>query len=189
MAFYKLLSKLWKNPRKNMKEAYRAYLQQWRKEPVTIRILRPTRLDRARALGYRPIKGIVLVRQRIKAGSHSLPRITKGRSSKKQRQTMILRKSYKLIAEERVSKKFRNCEVLNSYEVGNDGKNYWFEVILVEKGHPNVRKDRNLANLAKKSGRAHRGLTSAGRKVRGLRNKGKGVEKARPSRRANLRRL
>lgn len=189
MAIYKLLSKLWKNPRKNMKEAYRAYLQQWRKEPVTVRIARPTRLDRARTLGYKPIQGIILIRQRVNAGSHMRPHITKGRRPKNQRQTLILRKNYKLIAEERVSRKYRNCEVLNSYQVGNDGKNYWFEIILVEKNHPNILKNKNLANLAKKSGRAHRGLTSAGRKVRGLRSKGKGAEKARPSRRANSRRL
>ena len=34
-------------------------------------------------------------------------------------------------------------------------------------------------------GRVFRGLTSAGRKSRGLRNKGKGAEKIRPSIRAN----
>ena len=100
---------------------------------------------------------------------------------------MILRKNYQLIAEERVSKKYRNCEVLNSYEVGNDGKNYWFEIILVERNHPNIVKQSQYAGIAKKQGRANRGLTSAGRKVRGLRHKGKGAEKARPSRRANQR--
>ena len=102
---------------------------------------------------------------------------------------MILRKNYQLIAEERAARKYKNCEVLNSYEVGNDGKNYWFEIILVERNHPNIRNNPNYANLAKKQGRAHRGLTSAGRKMRGLRHKGKGAEKARPSRRANLRRM
>ena len=189
MVFYKLLSRLWKNPRKNMKEQYRAYLQEWRKEPVTVRIKRPTRLDRARRLGYKPIQGIILVRQRVKAGSHMRPRITKGRRPKAKRQTMILRKNYQLIAEERVSRKFSNCEVLNSYEVGNDGKFYWFEVILVERNHPNIVSKPQYVGVAKKKGRAHRGLTSAGRKMRGLRHKGKGAEKARPSRRANNRRL
>ena len=189
MAFYKFLSQLWKNPRKNMLEAYREYLQQWRKEPVTLRIKRPTRLDRARSLGYRPILGIILVRQRVIAGSQKRPRIAKGRRPKTQRQTMILRKNYRLIAEERVSRKFKNCEVLNSYEVGNDGKHYWFEVILIDRAHPNIVKKPQYAGVAKKRGRAHRGLTSAGRKVRGLRHKGKGSEKARPSRRAHLRKL
>ncbi len=172
-----------------MKEQYRKYLQEWRKDPVTLRIKRPTRLNRARMLGYKPILGIILVRQRVKAGSHRRPRITKGRRPKASRQTMILRKNYQLIAEERASRKYTNCEVLNSYEVGNDGKHYWFEIILIERNHPNIVKNPNYAGVAAKKGRAHRGLTSAGRKVRGLRHKGKGAEKARPSRRANKRRM
>ena len=118
------------------------------------------------------------------------PRITKGRRPKAQRQTMILRKNYQLIAEERASRKYTNCEILNSYEVGNDGKHYWFEIILIDRDHPNItKKDSKYKNIAKKQGRVHRGLTSAGRKVRGLRHKGKGAEKARPSRRANSRRM
>jgi len=172
-----------------MREQFRQYLQKWRKEPVTLRIERPTRLDRARRLGYKPIQGIILVRQRVKAGSHMRPRITKGRRPKAKRQTMVLRKNYQLIAEERASRKYTNCEVFNSYQVGNDGKNYWFEIILVERNHPNIVKNKQYAGAAKKKGRAHRGLTSAGRKMRGLRHKGKGVEKARPSRRAHSRRL
>jgi large subunit ribosomal protein L15e len=189
MAVYKRIAELWKNPRKNMLASYRKYLQEWRKEPATIRIERPTRLDRARMLGYKPIQGIILIRQRLIAGSHKRPNITGGRRPKTQRQTLILRKNYQLIAEERVSRKYKNCEVLNSYEVGNDGKHYWFEIILAERNHPNIRKDKRYAKAAEKRGRAHRGLTSAGRKIRGLRTKGKGAEKARPSRRANLRRL
>ncbi len=50
-----------------------------------------------------------------------------------------------------------------------------------------LRKQLKLKNIAKKKGRAFRGLTSAGRKSRGLRRKGKGAEKVRPSLRANKR--
>jgi large subunit ribosomal protein L15e len=74
-----------------------------------------------------------------------------------------------LIAEERVAKKFPNFEVLNSYWVGEDGLYKWFEVILVSPDAPSIKKDKNLnwiCDEAHKS-RVHRGLTSAGKKIRG----------------------
>jgi ribosomal protein L15E len=39
-------------------------------------------------------------------------------------------KSLQRIAEERASVKYPNMEVLNSYWVGHDGRQKWFEVIL-----------------------------------------------------------
>ena len=70
-----------------------------------------------------------------------------------------------------------------------DGKYYWFEVILVDPAHPVIKADPKINWICDKKHRSRvfHGKTSAGRKVRGLRHKGKGAEKARPSRRANLR--
>ena len=110
-----------------------------------------------------------------------------GRRSAHMRRTKILSKNYQQVAEERAHKKFVNCEVLNSYKAGEDGKNYWYEVILVDTYHPQMLKDKHLQFLRFKTGRAERGLTSAGRKARGLRKKGTGAEKIRPSLRANKR--
>jgi large subunit ribosomal protein L15e len=98
---------------------------------------------------------------------------------------MNLHKNYQAIAEERANKSFVNCEVLNSYYVGEDGKSYWYEVILVDRAHPSVLADKRTAGITRQRGRAYRGLTSAGRRTRGLHNKGMGAEKIRPSRRAN----
>ena len=80
---------------------------------------------------------------------------------------------------------------MNSYYVAQDGNHYWYEIILVDRKHPVVLADKKLSWIAaaNKKGRAARGITSAGRKARGLRHKGKGAEKARPSSRANLRRI
>ena len=50
-------------------------------------------------------------------------------------------KSLKQIAEERVSKRFPNLSVLNSYYVWEDGTSKWFEVVLVDPNHPSIRKD------------------------------------------------
>ena len=67
--------------------------------------------------------------------------------------------------------------------------NYWYEIILVDKSHPAIKADKKMSWVCsgKHKNRAFRGLTSAGRKSRGLRNKGKGAEKVRPSQRANKR--
>ena len=63
-------------------------------------------------------------------------------------------------------------------------------MILIDKAHPVIRADKNLNWISEKqhTRRVYRGLTSAGRKARGLRNKGKGAEKIRPSRAAVINR-
>lgn len=187
MGFIAHLSKLWQ---KNgmPKELKRERLISWRREPATTRVERPTRPDRARALGYRAKHGIFIVRQRVSKGGHVRTRPNKGRRSRNMSIHIDLRKNYRQIAEERASKKHPNCEVLNSYYVLEDGKHQWFEVIMVDRAHPQTRKDHRTSWIAGQRGRAQRGLTSAGRKGRGLRKKGKGAEKARPSRRAHARR-
>ena len=62
-----------------------------------------------------------------------------------------------------------------------------YEIILIDRDHPRIKKDNRTKWVSKKSGvgRAFRGLTSAGKKSRGLRNKGKGAEKIRPSLNSN----
>ena len=97
--------------------------------------------------------------------------------------------NYRWIAEQRVARKFTNLEVLNSYQIGKDGVNYFFEVILVDPEMPEIKTDKNMAWITKAGnrGRPFRGLTSAGKKSRGLRNKSTQL-KVRPSLRANQRR-
>jgi large subunit ribosomal protein L15e len=138
----------------------REKLIQWRREPTVTRIARPSRLGRARALGYKAKPGYVLARTKVRRGSLRKSRPRSGRKPSKMGVNKItMAKSLQLIAEERCSKKFPNLEVLNSYWVGEDGKHKYYEVILVDSAHP----------AGKRKGRAIRGLTSAGRKVRGLR--------------------
>ncbi len=167
----------------------RARLIAWRRESATTRLEHPTRLDRARALGYRAKQGIFIVRQRLTRGSHRREDWSGGRHSHNMGARLNLHKNYQAIAEVRANKAYPNCEVLNSYYVTEDGKNYWYEIILADRAHPSVLADKRTAWIGKIHGRAFRGITSAGRKHRGLRHKGKGVEKARPSRRAHKRSL
>ncbi|MBW2970355.1 50S ribosomal protein L15e [Candidatus Woesearchaeota archaeon] len=185
MGVFKYLSNMWRADGMPA-ELKRERLIKWRREPVTVRIDSPTRIDRARALGYHAKQGVFVVRQRVKKGSHKRPDWAGGRRSRNMGSRLMLNKNYKTIAEERASKKFANCEVLNSYYVLEDGKNYWFEVIMVDRAHPCVLSDKRTNWVLGQPGRVFRGLTSAARRSRGLHKKGKGSEKTRPSRKAHL---
>ncbi len=150
----------------------------------------PTRLDRARAVGYRAKGGFVLVRVRVRRGGQRKRAIIAGRRPKhKGVLRMTLAKSLRRIAEERAQKHYPNLEVLNSYWVGEDGKQKFYEVILVDPSHPEILADPKVRWVAERAnrGRVYRGLTSAGTEGRGLRWKGKGAERFRPSRARNRR--
>lgn len=188
MALYKRIKELWKIPKKNLGELYRQRLIQWRKEPSVLKIEKPTRLDRARSLGYKAKKGFVIVRVKVKSGGRKRPQIKKGRRSKHTRKKKVLSKSYQSVAEERAQRKFKNLEVLNSYNVLSDSIYKWFEIILVDPCRPEILKDKNISWISSKKNRVFRGKTSAAKKSRGLRNKGFGAEKVRPSLRSKKRR-
>jgi large subunit ribosomal protein L15e len=184
MGYLKYVAQAWKKPSAGLGDAYRANILAWRKEPVTTRIAHPSRPDRAHALGFKAKEGFVMVRQRVKRGGKQRPDIKGGRKSSKSSQRLSLRSNYRQICEQRAIRKYPNCEVLNSYWVAEDGKYCWYEIILIDRAHPNIQREPHLKNIAAMRGRTWRGLTSAGKKSRGLRRKGKGAEKVRPSRRA-----
>ena len=77
--------------------------------------------------------------------------------------------NYKAVAEQRAERKFGNLVVLNSYWIAQDGKHYWFEVIMVDPSRPEIKNDPRLNWVCKVKRRAARGLTSAALKYRGLR--------------------
>ncbi|MCD6474129.1 MAG: 50S ribosomal protein L15e [Thermoplasmata archaeon] len=161
-------------------------LIEWRRGDAIVRVDKPLRPDRARALGYKAKQGFILVRARVRKGGRRKERPNKGRKPSKMGVKKITpKKSIQRIAEERVARKYPNMEVLNSYWVGKDGKYHYYEVILVDRSHPAILNDSQINWIVHDRGRAFRGKTSAGKKGRGLRNKGKGAEKARPSVRAN----
>jgi len=64
-----------------------------------------------------------------------------------------------------------------------DGLHEWFEIIMVDPHHPVIKADKTINWICsnKQKGRAFRGLTAAGKAGRGLKWKGKGAEKVRPS--------
>ncbi|MGC9310991.1 MAG: 50S ribosomal protein L15e [Candidatus Aenigmatarchaeota archaeon] len=181
MALIYYLRNIWKKPKES--PFYKERLIAWRTQGTMVKCENPTRPDKAHALGYKAKPGFVVVRVKIKKGTRVRRRVTKGRKPKKLGTRIPAKKSKQWICEERAGKKYSNMEVLNSYWVGEDGKSQWYEVILVDKSHPQVLSDKTVNWIAERQhkGRVHRGLTAAGKKSRGLLRKGKGAEKIRPS--------
>jgi len=184
---YKYIAEEWANPEKSfVDELMRQRLVEWRKQQTVTRIERPTRLDRARKLGYKAKQGFVVSRVRVRRGGLRKQRPRSGRRPKRMGVHKFKpAKSLRLIAEERAARKFPNLEVLNSYWVGEDGRSKWFEVIMVDPNSPVIKTDKDVSWITEKQhqGRAFRSLTSAGKKIRSLQCKGRGAEKVRPSRR------
>ena len=80
-------------------------------------------------------------------------------------------KNLRQIAEEKAARKYPNLEVLNSYYVAEDGKSKYYEVILIDPNLPTIKNDHRINWIKNQRGRAFRGLTSAGKKSRGLRKR------------------
>ena len=161
----------------------------WRAGNAIEKVDKPLRLDKARSLGYKAKKGFVIARVKLIRGGRKRKKPNKGRRSKRVTNKKTVKMNYKWIAESRAQRKFKNLEVLNSYNIGKDGKYYFYEVILVDKNRPEISKDKKMkwiTNPANKN-RVFKGLTSAGKKSRGLRSKSP-MNKNRPSVRAGMRR-
>ena len=187
-SMYDHIGEQWKKPDTSFKSPQQQRLIQWRKEENYSRIQRPTRIDRARSLGYKAKQGYIVVRARVRRGGLRKHTLKGGRKpSAKGISKITMGKNTQRIAEERAAKSYPNMEVLNSYWVGEDGKNHFYEVIMVDPVHPAVMKDPKINWITDTTNkrRVLRGKTSAGQRGRGLRHKGKGAEKIRPSIRAN----
>lgn len=170
MGLYKYLREAWKQPKENLGEIWRERIIAMRKEPVTLVLEHPTRLDRARSLGYKAKQGFIIARQRVGRGGHTQPHRSGGRRPKRFSHRMDLKKSYQRIAEDRAQKKFENLAVLNSYWIAEDGKHAWYEVILVDPAHPVIKADPKINWICtpKNQARVYAGKTSASKKGRGL---------------------
>ena len=146
MGAYKYMSEAWKKRENTDLERYlRQAAIAWRRNRAIKRIQYPTRLDRARSLGYRKKQGFVIARVRVRKGGARKKRPASGRRPKALGVTKFTRgKSLKQIAEERAARKYPNLSLLNSYYVWEDGISKWFEVVFVDPDHPAIKKDRTL---------------------------------------------
>lgn len=195
MGYYKYVKELYKGVKKKIKKPENKELrdiiferkQAWRKSPAIERVEKPTRIDKARQHGYKSKQGFVIARVRVRRGGMRKSRPNSGRKPKRMGVEKITpAKSIQRIAEERAQRKFMNLEMLGSYWLWEDGQYKWYEIVMVDPSHPSIRNDKDINWICEPqhTHRVFRGLTSAGKKGRGLRKKGMGAEKVRPSLRA-----
>lgn len=191
MGAYRYVQELWKKKQSEVMQ-FISRLRNWeyRQLPAIHRVSRPSRIERARRLGYRAKQGFVVYRVRMRRGNYKRPvkhGIVYGKIKSQGVTGLKHEKNLRAIAEQRVGAKLKGLRVLNSYWVGQDAMFKFFEVILADPGHNAIRNDARMNWIcdAVHKRREARGLTSAGRQSRGLRVKGDRDNKVRPSRRAN----
>lgn len=150
MGLHQRVRELWKRPAESLQELYRERLREWRKQAVVVRVEKPTRIDRARSLGYKAKQGYVVARVRVRKGGR---RRRYGRGGRKPSAAGLVKftpaKSLQRIAEEKAARKFPNLEVLASYYVGEDGMHKWYEVLLVDPHHPEIQSDPKMSWIAR----------------------------------------
>ena len=117
----------------------------WRNENAVTRVEKPSRIARARRLGYKAKQGIIVVRMRVGTGGMRKERPRGGRRPKHLGVTKIKADvSMKQVSERRVLERYPNMKLLGSYFLYKDGMHYWFEVILADPSHPRIAKDKEI---------------------------------------------
>ncbi|MEM5879185.1 MAG: 50S ribosomal protein L15e [Candidatus Aenigmatarchaeota archaeon] len=158
--------------REKAEELMKKRLIDWRKQHTVERIDKPTKLDRARALGYKAKPCFVVARVKVRKGGRRRPRYHRGRKPSKAGMVHFTPKqSLQAIAEQKAARKFPNLEVLNSYLAAEDGTTKFFEVIMVDPNNPHIKSDPEINWICEPRNRrrAFRGLTAAGKRARRLR--------------------
>ncbi len=136
---------LWVQMLKKNAPELRAKAIGWRKETAVTRIDKPTRLQRARRLGYKAKQGIVVIRMRVGVGGMRRQRPRGGRRPKHLGVVRIKADvSMKQVAENRILTRYPNMKLLGSYFLYKDGMHLWFEIILADPDHPRISKDKEL---------------------------------------------
>ena len=186
MGAYKYLQELWRKKQSDtIRFVMRIRCWEYRQLPVVHKVQRPSRLDKARALGYKAKQGYVLYRIRIRRGGRKRAvhkGIIYGKPVHQGIRKLKKARSHRSVAEEKIGRRCSNLRVLNSYWVGQDAAYKFFEVICVDPNHTAIRKDARINWICneKHNKRELRGLTSAGKKYRGLGQKGYRAHNRRP---------
>ncbi|KAG6423879.1 hypothetical protein SASPL_114284 [Salvia splendens] len=191
MGAYTYVSELWKKKQSDvMRFLLRVRCWEYRQLPAVVRVTRP---DKASRLGYKAKQGYVIYRVHMRRGGRKRPvskGIVYGKPTNQGVTQLKFQRSKQSVAEERAGRKLDGLRVLSSYWINEDSTYKYFEVILIDPAHTTIRNDPRInwiCNPVHKH-RELRGLTSAGKKYRGLRGRGHLHHKARPSRRATWKR-
>ncbi|CAJ0963884.1 unnamed protein product, partial [Mesorhabditis belari] len=174
MGAYKYMQELWRKKQSEvMRYSLRIRCWQYRQMSAIHRAPRPTRPEKARRLGYRAKQGYVVYRVRVRRGGRKRP-VTKGQTYGKPKthgvNELKNQRGHQAVAECRVGRLCGGLRVLSSYWIGQDSTYKFFEVVLIDPAHKAIRRNPDTQWITKPvhKHREMRGLTSAGRKSRGL---------------------
>uniref|UniRef100_A0A1I7VCL4 Ribosomal protein L15 n=1 Tax=Loa loa TaxID=7209 RepID=A0A1I7VCL4_LOALO len=185
MGAYRYMQELWrKKQSETMRYLLRIRCWQYRQLTAIHRVSRPTRPEKARRLGYRAKQGYIIYRVRVRRGGrkrHVVKGQTYGKPKNHGVNELKFARCKQSVAEERVGRRCGSLRVLNSYWVGQDSTYKFYEVIMIDPMHkPSSNGDTTRVNSHSKNPdtqwitkpvhkhRELRGLTSAGRRSRGL---------------------
>merc|ERR1711981_341395 len=189
MSAYKYLEMLYRHKSSDMSRFLnRVRSWEYRQLPAVCAVNVPTRVEKARKLGYKATPGYCVFRVRVRKGD-KVRQVKKGIVYGKPRNAGVhQQKSFRglqLEAERMAEQSIAaGTRILNSYYVAKDGIYKYYEVLAVHPGCENIRRDPKINWICdqKHRNRAQRGITQAGQKNRGLRTKRKGTKHAvRPS--------
>ena len=114
----KVWLKLWKENSPELRDR----VVSWRKQDAVTRIEKPSRILRARRLGYKAKQGIIVIRMRVGTGGMRRKRPTGGRRPKHLGVTRIKAAvNMKQVADRRVLERYPNMALLGSYFIYKDG--------------------------------------------------------------------
>ena len=97
------------------------------------RVNRPKRADKASELGYKSKEGYYVYHVRVRRGGRR--KVTASLLTSESR----VQRSHQLMAESRALRHVRTLKILDSYWVSQDGTYKYFEVLMVDPGHPTVK--------------------------------------------------
>eukprot|EP00240_Pyramimonas_obovata_P014474 CAMPEP_0118926094 /NCGR_PEP_ID=MMETSP1169-20130426/3871_1 /TAXON_ID=36882 /ORGANISM="Pyramimonas obovata, Strain CCMP722" /LENGTH=204 /DNA_ID=CAMNT_0006867579 /DNA_START=57 /DNA_END=671 /DNA_ORIENTATION=+ len=190
MGAYKYVEELWKKKQSDvLRFLLRVRCWEYRQLPGIYRLRKPSRPDKARRLGYKAKQGYVIYRVRVRRGGRKRPvgkGIVYGKPVNHGITQLKFGRNLKNVAEERVGRRCGNLRILNSYWINHDSTYKYFEIIMIDVQHKAIRQDPRINWIVAPvhKHRECRGLTSAGKKYRGMQTKGHAANKLRPSKRA-----
>merc|ERR1712050_378857 len=174
MGAYKYQNELWRKKQSDVMK-YILRLRSWhfRQLPAIHRASRPSRPEKARLMGYKAKQGYVIYRVRVRRGCRKrlAPKgATYGKPVHEGVNQLKFQRRIQSVAEERAGKAMGGLRVLNSYWVAQDSTYKYYEVLMVDPHHKVIRRDPAMQWITKPTHkhRETRGLTSAGKKSRGL---------------------
>merc|ERR1711907_60376 len=138
--------------------------------PASYIVSRP---EKARLMGYKAKQGYVIYRVRVRRGCRKrlAPKgATYGKPVHEGVNQLKFQRRIQSVAEERAGKAMGGLRVVNSYWAAEDSTYKYYEVVMVDPQHKVIRRDADMQWITQPvhKHRECKGLTSAGKKSRGV---------------------